>query len=147
MKTWWGQWVISMVRVSVYGICATYSRDSFPEQERKMAGGSNGWRVRLYLMTARLSLSPTYVMTYKSGAQNSNSLSQLMMVDSGALTRNGPLQWPCHVAHVRANHQSTLPCNELIQHSTQHFNIDWATGSEYQFPAKGSLRSGCTNHI
>ena len=45
-------------------------------------------------MTARLSLSPTYVTTYMSGAQNSNSRSQLMMVDSGALMRNGPRLWP-----------------------------------------------------
>lgn len=46
------------------------------------------------LMTARLSLSPTYVTTYMSGAHISNSLSQLMMVESGALTRKGPLECP-----------------------------------------------------
>lgn len=45
-----------------------------------------------YLMTARQSLSPVYVTTYRFGAQNSNSLSQLMMVDSGAPTKKGPLQ-------------------------------------------------------
>lgn len=45
-------------------------------------------------MTALLSLSPTYVTTYMSGAHISNSLSQLMMVERGALTRNGPLEWP-----------------------------------------------------
>lgn len=39
------------------------------------------------LMIARLSLSPVYVTTWKSGAHSSNSLSQLMMVESGALTR------------------------------------------------------------
>ena len=52
---------------------------------------------RDHLITALFSLSPVYVTTYKSGAQNSNSLSQLMMVDRGALIRNGPLVCPCTI--------------------------------------------------
>ena len=43
----------------------------------------------LYLMTIRLSFNPTYVKTYSSGAQNSNSLSQLGTVVNGALMRKG----------------------------------------------------------
>lgn len=44
-----------------------------------------------HLITALFSLSPIYVTTYKSGAQNSNSRSQLTIVDKGALIRKGPL--------------------------------------------------------
>lgn len=54
-------------------------------------------------MTDRQSLSPMYVTTYRSGAQNSNSLSQLMIVDRGALTRNGPLEWPCILKITQLN--------------------------------------------
>lgn len=48
----------------------------------------------IYLIIALFSLCPTQVTTYKSGAQNSNSLSQLGTVDSGALMRKGPVAWP-----------------------------------------------------
>ena len=47
-----------------------------------------------YLITPRHSLSPPYVTTYKFGAQNANSLSQLMRVDNGAEMRKGPSEWP-----------------------------------------------------
>lgn len=56
------------------------------------------------LMTARLSLSPTYVTTYISGAHISNSLSQLMIVERGALTRKGPLEWPWERAWESVHH-------------------------------------------
>jgi hypothetical protein len=45
-------------------------------------------------MTMRFSLPPQYVTTYMSGAQNSNSRSQLGTVDSGALMRNGFVTYP-----------------------------------------------------
>lgn len=49
---------------------------------------------QMHLMVALQTLSPAYVTTYISGAQNSNSLSQLIIVDKGALIKNGPGEWP-----------------------------------------------------
>lgn len=68
----------------------TFILDAFFPPRMALSSKENSFS----LMTARLSLSPTYVTTYMSGAHISNSLSQLMMVESGALTRNGPLEWP-----------------------------------------------------
>lgn len=85
----------------LYGFCAhvasstecitlTFILEAFFPPRMALSSKENSFS----LMTARLSLSPTYVTTYISGAHISNSLSQLMIVERGALTRKGPLEWP-----------------------------------------------------
>ncbi len=49
------------------------------------------------LMKALLSLRPTYVTTYISGAQKANSFSQLVTVLRGALIKNGPFVYPYNI--------------------------------------------------
>lgn len=80
----------AMVASSTGRVALTFILEAFFPPRIALSSKENSFS----LMTARLSLSPTYVTTYISGAHISNSLSQLIIVERGALTRKGPLEWP-----------------------------------------------------
>lgn len=93
--------VFLLEKIHKYGLCThvasstefitlTFILEAFFPPRMALSSKENSFS----RMTARLSLSPTYVTTYISGAHISNSLSQLMIVERGALTRKGPLEWP-----------------------------------------------------
>lgn len=114
--------VFLLGKIHKYGFCAhvasstecitlTFILEAFFPPRMALSSKENSFS----LMTARLSLSPTYVTTYISGAHISNSLSQLMIVERGALTRKGPLECPWERAWESVHHLYSYFTNPKIK--------------------------------